>query len=65
MKKRLLYIKKVILCGNYDFILNGLEAYFDDFNATGPEVSEGSPGFSINPRDKQATLWGKLKRIIH
>ncbi|HGE72697.1 TPA: DUF1080 domain-containing protein [Candidatus Poribacteria bacterium] len=51
--------------GSTGFAVNGLEAYFDDFTATGPDVPDGGPGFSINPRDKQATLWGRLKRIIH
>ncbi len=42
------------------FAVNGLEAYFDDFVVTGPEVP--NIGFSVNPRTKRTVLWGEIKK---
>lgn len=49
--------------GNPGFAVNGLEAYFDDFVVTGPDVPDVGPGFSVNPQAKQAVLWSELKRV--
>lgn len=49
--------------GNPGFAVNGLEAYFDDFVVTGPDVPDVNLGLSVNRRTKQAVLWGEIKRI--
>lgn len=34
---------------------------FDDFSVTGPEITDGGPGFSVEPKYKLATTWGNIK----
>lgn len=35
---------------------------FDDFSITGPEIPDGGPGFPVEPKDRLATTWSKIKQ---
>ncbi|MFQ6043796.1 MAG: sigma-70 family RNA polymerase sigma factor, partial [Candidatus Poribacteria bacterium] len=49
--------------GMVGFAVNGVVAMFDDFVVTGPDIPDGGPGFAVNPRDKLATAWGRIKQV--
>jgi hypothetical protein len=40
---------------------NGVEAMFDNFVITGPDIPDGGPGLAVNSRLKLTTTWGEVK----
>jgi len=47
--------------GRVGLFIQNSTTEFDDFSVAGPEITDGGPGFSVEPKYKLATTWGNIK----
>ena len=47
--------------GRVGLFIQNSTTEFDDLSITGADITDGGPGFSVKPKHKLASTWGKIK----
>jgi len=47
--------------GRVGLFTQNSQTEFDDFSVTGPDITDGGPGFAVSSQSKLTTIWGRIK----